>query len=54
MTYIYNTERKDYLPNLFCVNVTASKMMSIGVVRHNIYLTDSLRISEHKEKRAIT
>ena len=34
------------LPSLFDVNVTASSTISIGVVRHRIYLTSSLKISE--------
>ena len=37
------------IPNFFGVNVTARSTMSIGVVRHKMYRTDSLRISVHIE-----
>lgn len=38
------------IPSLFDVNVTASSTISIGVVRHRIYLTSSLKISENAQK----
>ena len=38
------------LPNFFDVNVTASSTMSIGVVRHKMYLTSFLKISESNQK----
>lgn len=38
------------LPSLFDVNVTASSTISIGVVRHRMYLTSSLKISENTQK----
>ena len=37
------------IPSLFDVNVTASSTISIGVVRHRIYLTSSLKISENAQ-----
>ena len=39
------------IPSLFDVNVTASSTISIGVVRHRIYLTSSLKISETQKSR---
>lgn len=38
------------IPNLFDVNVTASSTISIGVVRHKMYFTSSLKISENTQK----
>lgn len=39
------------IPNLFDVNVTASSTISIGVVRHKMYFTSSLKISENTQKK---
>ena len=39
------------LPNFFGVNVTARSTISIGVVRHKMYLTDSRRISKKIQEK---
>ena len=41
------------LPNFFGVNVTARSTISIGVVRHKMYLTDSRRISKKSKKNGM-